>query len=137
MKKIISALVFTSILFACTSKVEHTQQITTSEPVVQMILTGDPEVDQLKIDFAKACPFSKVACSKAPNQHDVYREADSHMPIAVPFKDYESLPQEIVAQWCDNTFPSKVHVDFVRYPQGQSINRVYGCVMDDYSPGSQ
>jgi hypothetical protein len=98
--------------------------------------TLDPEVDQLRVDFARACVFPSYTCKLANPLNDVYREEDSGMPIAVPFGSTSSLPQSWVAKWCAATTPSKVHVDYVRYPKDQTEKRVWACVMDDYSPGA-
>ena len=107
------------------------------EDTQQFVFTGDPEVDALRVDFAKACPFNAYTCKLANPSNHVYRELSSGQPIAVSvLGNPNGLHKEWVAKWCGNTTPSKVHVDFVRYPEGQNEQRVWACVMDDYSPGA-
>jgi hypothetical protein len=128
---------FVLALFACDSStitpVADLQPVDASE----FRLSLDPEVDQLAIDFANACPFNAYTCKLANRSNHVYREVSSGQPVAVnTLGNPEGMRRDWVATWCAKTSPSKVHIDFVRYPEGQDEQRVWACVMDDYSPGA-
>lgn len=127
---------FVLALVACDSKPAPVDELEPLNSNQQFVFTGDPELDQLRIDYPKACPFNAYTCKIVNPSNVFYREISSGQPIAVTtMGNPEGLPKSWVAKWCGNTTPSKVHVDFIRYPEGQNEQRVWACVMDDYSPG--
>lgn len=136
-KLILLPILFSVIACDFSRDVDKEKEYDPSVLQQSLVSSEDPELDQLRIDFTKACLFSQYTCKLMASSHVIYREADTHMPIAVIFGANPGFPESWVARWCANTTPSKVHVDYVRYPEGQSTNRVWACVMDDYSPGAE